>query len=107
MENHARQGACYRALMGGGLIGAPADTFRLISMKTLTAVFCLTLSLACALIAGQGGHSHPETRPSLGLRAAIELSEAYAKYHKIDLSQHYLYSVRLVPRREARGGQAW
>ena len=90
-----------------GLMGAPSGIFRLIIMKITTATLCLMLSLACALVAGQRDYSQPETRPSLSLRAAIDLAEAYAKEHKIDLSKHYLYSVRLISRREARGGQAW
>ena len=89
-----------------GDMGAPLGVFRLISMKIITATLLLTLSLACALVAGQRGQNHPETRPSLTLRAAIDLAEVYAKEHKIDLSNHYLYSVRLIPGREARGGQA-
>lgn len=88
-------------------MGAPLGVFRLISMKIITATLLLTLSFACALVAGQRGQNHPETRPSLTLRAAIDLAEVYAKEHKIDLSNHYLYSVRLIPGREARGGQAW
>ncbi len=76
-------------------------------MKTITATLFLTLTLACALVAGQRGQSQPETRPSLSLKAAIDLAEAYAKDHKIDLSKHYLYSVRLIARREAPVGEAW
>jgi hypothetical protein len=76
-------------------------------MKTITATLFLTLPLACALVAGQRDHSQSETRPSLSLKAAIDLAEAYAKDHKIDLSKHYLYSVRLIARREVAAGQAW
>ena len=90
-----------------GDMGAPLGVFRLISMKIITATLLLNLSSACDVFALQRCLNHPETRPSLTLRAAIDLAEVYAKEHKIDLSNHYLYSVRLIPGREARGGQAW
>ncbi len=88
-------------------MAAPLGIFRLTSMKIITATLLLNLSSACDVFALQRGLNHPETRPSLTLRAAIDLAEVYAKEHKIDLSNHYLYSVRLIPGREARGGQAW
>jgi len=63
--------------------------------------------LVCALDAAERGPSPPENRPAISLRAAIDLAEAHAKAQRIDLSKHYLYSVRLIPWRKARDKQAW
>jgi hypothetical protein len=45
--------------------------------------------------------------PAVALQAAIELAKEHAKTHTIDLSKHYLFSVRLASKPGAAGKQAW
>ena len=45
--------------------------------------------------------------PSLSLKKAVELAEAYAERNRIDLSKHHVASVRLVHKPDAIGKFVW
>ena len=48
-----------------------------------------------------------DARPSMDLKAAIELAEQYAKKEQIDLTKHFLYSVNLVTKPGMGGDFEW